>query len=453
MNTKKVEQISEWFVKPKYITEESKNPWHLTPWDLIMISVQYIQKGLLYSKPPNFNISSFLDDLKHSLSLTLVHFHPLAGRLATLKTENPASYVIYVDSVNSPGARVIHASASDLSISDVLSPTYVPLIVQSFFDHDRALNHDGHFKSLLTIQVTELIDGIFIGCSMNHAIGDGNSFWHFFNTFSEIFQSQQREEENRTDFQISRPPILNRWIPEGYDKIINLPFTDLDQFLSPFESPLLKERMFFFSSDSIAKIKARANSEQKTLNISSLQALSAFLWRCITRIRRLPENQVTSCRVACNDRSRLNPPLSQNYFGNCIHPLRAFTTAGELLKQNLGWAAWKVHEAVIDQTDEKIREWYDNWMKSPAIYSIGQVFDRHSVMMGSSPRFNKYGNEFGLGKGVAIRSGYAHKFSGKVTPYPGREGGGSMELEICLPPDLMTALESDHEFMQVFSHI
>ncbi|WCJ18021.1 HXXXD-type acyl-transferase family protein [Euphorbia peplus] len=445
MNTKKVEQISECFIQPKYFTEESKNPWHLTPWDLIMISVQYIQKGLLFSKPSNFDISPFLDNLKHSLSSTLVHFYPLAGRLVTSKTENPASYVIFVDSVNSPGARFIHASASDLSISDILSPTYVPLIVQLFFDHDRALNHDGHVKSLLTIQVTELIDGIFIGCSMNHAMGDGTSFWHFFNTFSEIYRNG--------DDKISRPPILNRWIPDGYDKIISLPFTNLDQFLSPLESPFLKERMFFFSSESIAKLKHRANSEQKTQKISSLQALSAFLWRCITRIRHLPENQVTSCRLACNDRSRLNPPVSENYFGNCIHLLRAFTTAGELLNQNLGWAAWKVHEAVVDQTDEKIREWYDNWMKSPAIYSIGQVFDQHSVMVGSSPRFDKYGNEFGLGKGLAIRSGYAHKFSGKVTPYPGRDGGGSMELEICLPPHLMTALESDEEFLEVFNHV
>ena len=38
----------------------------------------------------------------------------------------------------------------------------------------------------------------------------------------------------------------------------------------------------------------------------------------------------------------------------------------------------------------------------------------YCVMMGSSPRFNMYGNEFGMGKGVAVRSGYANKFDGKV---------------------------------------
>ena len=56
--------------------------------------------------------------------------------------------------------------------------------------------------------------------------------------------------------------------------------------------------------------------------------------------------------------------------------------------------------------------------------------DPCSVMMGSSPRFNMYGNEFEMGKTVALRSGYANKFDGTVTSYPGYDGGGSIDLEI-----------------------
>uniref|UniRef100_A0A803R953 BAHD acyltransferase n=2 Tax=Cannabis sativa TaxID=3483 RepID=A0A803R953_CANSA len=74
-------------------------------------------------------------------------------------------------------------------------------------------------------------------------------------------------------------------------------------------------------------------------------------------------------------------------------------------------------------------------------------FDPFTVMMGSSPRFNKYGCEFGMGKAIAVRSGYANKFDGKVSCYPGRDGGGSIDLEICLKPEFMCALESDEEFM------
>ncbi|XWS25583.1 hypothetical protein CRYUN_Cryun27aG0080600 [Craigia yunnanensis] len=449
MNPTIVRCISECLVKPQQVSEESKHPFYLTTWDLSMLSVQYIQKGLLYAKPPPEDspkdlIKNILDRLKKSLSLTLVHFYPLAGRLATRREENPPSYFVFVDCNNSPGAKFIHA-AVDISVSDILSPTYVPLVVQSFFDHDRAINHDGHTRPLLSIQVTELVDGVFIGCSMNHALGDGASFWHFFNTLSETFQAQG------DNIKISRSPVLKRWFPEGHGPLLNLPFTHQDEFISRFEAPQLLERIFHFSAESISKLKARANSEYNTSKISSFQSLSAFVWRSITKARRFPSDHVTGCRLAINNRSRLEPPLSPDYFGNSIQTVRAVTTAGELLEQNLGWAAWLLYQAVVNHKDKSVRGFVDHWLSSPFIYQIDQLFDPQSVMMGSSPRFNKYGNEFGLGKALTLRSGYAHKFDGKVSSYPGHGGGGSIDLEICLPAHSMNGLESDEEFMAAVS--
>ena len=54
-------------------------------------------------------------------------------------------------------------------------------------------------------------------------------------------------------------------------------------------------------------------------------------------------------------------------------------------------------------------------------------FDSYSVTMASSPRLNVYGSEFGMGIAVALRCGNANKFDGKVSSYPGREGGGSID--------------------------
>ncbi|KAH1057801.1 hypothetical protein J1N35_035866 [Gossypium stocksii] len=420
MDPSSVRIISECYVTPQHVSDQSKQPYYLTIWDIVMLSANYIQKGLLYAKPENSCeenlINNVLDRLKQSLSIALVHFYPLAGRLATKIEENPKSHFVFVDCNNSPGAKFIHA-AVDLSVSDIVSPTYVPLVVQSFFDHDRAVNYDGHTRPLLSIQVTELVDGVFIGCSMNHAIGDGTSFWHFFNTLSEIFQAQ-----GDTNLKISRPPVLEKWFPEGHGPLLNLPFTNQDEFISRFEAPKLLERIFHFSEKSIAKLKERANTESNTTKISSFQSLSAFVWRSITKARRFPNETVTN-----------------------------LTTAGELLNHGLGWAALKLHQAVVNHTDKQVRGFVNRWLDSPFIYQFAQLVDPQTVMMGSSPRFNKYGNEFGLGKALTLRSGYAHKFDGKVSSYPGREGGGSVDLEICLPPSLMKALELDEEFMSVVS--
>ncbi|WJX35201.1 hypothetical protein P8452_23225 [Trifolium repens] len=446
MSNSSLTLVSESFIKPYPPIEDSKQICYLAPWDIAMLSTNYIQKGLLFKKPTSsslnqqYFIENLVNKLKHSLSLTLFHFYPLSGRLVIKKIEDPPSYSVYVDCKNSLGAKFIHA-ALDIIINDILSPIDVPHIVHSFFDQHKALNHDGCTLPLLSIQVTELLDGVFIGCSMNHCIGDGTAYWNFFNTFSEIFQN---------DNHVSHQPINTRWFPEGYGPIINLPFKHEDEFIHRYdETTILRERIFHFSAESIAKLKAKANKEieSNTNKISSFQSLSALVWRSITRARQLEHNKRTTCKLAVNNRTRLKPSLPNEYFGNSISATSTDTTVGELLENDLGWAAWKIHMAITNHDDKVVRNWVEEWLHSPFVYRMDLFFDPYTVMMGSSPRFNMYGNEFGMGKALSVRSGYANKFDGKITSYPGQEGGGSIDLEVCLSPNKMMALETDEEFM------
>lgn len=437
-----VQQISECYVKPSHLTQDSKQVIHLATWDLAMLSFHYIQKGLLFQKPDgqdNF-IQVFLERFKDALSLTLAHFYPLAGRLAR-KQENSNSFVVFIDCVNSPGARFVHSSV-DTTISDILSPPYVPIIVQSFFDHHKAVNYDGLHMSLLTVQVTELVDGIFVGCSVNHSVADGTSYWNFFNTLSQVFQGSR-----------VTTPIHERWFPDDYGPFFSLPFTRDDQFISRYETPILKERIFHFSIAALARIKAKANAhcKDKATRISSLQALSAIIWRCVTRVRGLTQDQITSCCMPADNRSRLDPPVSKNYFGNCIQILRTFTTASKLLANDFNWAAVQLNKTIIEHDDKSVRKSVTTWLQAPIINQLGQLVDPGTIVISSSPRFNMYGNEFGFGKPVAVHSGYANKFDGRVTLYQGREGEGSIDTGICLNPDIMSALECDEEFLDALS--
>nr|XP_043637589.1 protein ENHANCED PSEUDOMONAS SUSCEPTIBILITY 1-like [Erigeron canadensis] len=446
-----VEIISDFFIKPETITKETNKPTYLSPWDYAMMSTNYIQKGLLYTLPKNqddFNMTTYLDDLKHSLSTTLAHFHPLAARLATHKIESPPSFVVFINPENNPGARFIHGKVN-LTTDDILAPNDVPLIVKSFFDHNNAISHDGHEMSLLSVQVTELVDGIFIGCSINHMVADGSSFWHFFNTWSEVFKSKRKNGKFSSFAPISRPPHIKRWVPPRSGPILSLPFTHEDEYIERPNPALLRERIFHLSSDSLSKLKSKVNLECNTTKISTLQSLFAVVWRCITRAWGFPADQKTCCRLPINNRGRLSPPLPQTYFGNSIQGLRYTTTAGELLDHNVGWAAKMLHEGVVNHGDKSIREFVNSWVKRPFVYKMNQLFDPRSIHIGSSPRFDMYGNEFGLGKGLAVLSGYANKFDGKVTLYEGRDGGGSMDLEVCLLPENMEAFESDQEFMSI----
>ncbi|KAI9070571.1 hypothetical protein K1719_047465 [Acacia pycnantha] len=244
-----VRRISECFIKPPLPSNDSNPICYLSPWDLLMLSAHYIQKGLLFLKPSPHNyplfIDSLLNRLKRSLSLTLLHFYPLAGRLVT--TRHPPT----------PSSSI----ANTVTALNLSTP----------------LNHDGHTLPLLSVQVTELIDGVFIGCTMNHCLGDGTSYWRFFNAWSEIFRALEADNND---------------------------------------------------AKSVAKLKAKANRESNITKISSFQSLSALVWRCITRARSHPRDQRTRCTMAANHRSRIEPPLPEEYFGNVYYPVAAETTSG-----------------------------------------------------------------------------------------------------------------------------
>ncbi|KAG2730457.1 hypothetical protein I3760_01G293000 [Carya illinoinensis] len=450
--------------------------------DLPMLSVHYIQKGGLFTRPP-IPIDSLISLLKLSLSQTLSHFPPLAGRLRT-----DSDGYVYI-TCNDAGVDFIHATATSLSVRDLLAPTHVPDCIKEFFAFDRTVSYEGHFKPLLAVQVTELADGVFIGCAMNHTVTDGTSFWNFFNTFAELSRGMRRVSK-QADFSRSSPLISSAVLrlPEGGPKVtfsINEP---------------LRERIFSFSREALLKLKARTNNRKwidnvdvdaveqlgkqsndpflnnnsgkvttilenwfknamsrsrndkesnknKTMEISSFQSLSALLWRAVTRARKLPSNKATTFRMAVNCRHRLEPKLDPYYFGNAIQSSPTIASAGDVLSRDLRWCAEQLNKNVIAHDDSMVRRYVENWENDPKCFPLGN-FDGASITMGSSARFPMYDINFGWGRPLAVRSGRANKFDGKISAFPGREGGGSVDLEVVLAADTMAALESDSEFMQ-----
>ncbi|KAL5714107.1 hypothetical protein ACHQM5_016112 [Ranunculus cassubicifolius] len=414
---------------------------HLTPWDLNLLPVQYIQKGLLFLKPQNHQAESddkdVINHLKISFARTLDFFFPFAGRLATQKYKD-GSISFYVD-CNDSGAKLVHATAP-IRVSDLLDPLFIPPIVYELFPIKDAINYDGMQLPLLSIQVTFLIDGIFLGITMNHMLCDGSSFWHFMNSWSEI---------SRGSHNISRNPVFERWFINASDCPIRFPSSNEDQFIERYTPPPVKERMFHFTQQAIAKLKAKANSEMDTTQISSLQAVLAHMWVAVTKAKNLNHSEQVMYRLLTGTRSRVNPPLSNEYFGNSVQVVTATSTAGELVQRGLGWAAWLMNRAIATHTDTSVRHSLEAWMKKPVLMSRARIAS-NDLITGSSPRFNMYGNDFGWGVPIAVRSGCGNKSDGKITVYPGAVRG-SMEIEACLSQKTLTAMSDDLDFMGVFS--
>ncbi|XP_020576577.1 uncharacterized acetyltransferase At3g50280-like [Phalaenopsis equestris] len=426
--------------------------------DLPMLSCYYIQKGLFFS-PPRIPIPRLFSLLTRSLSRALSFFPGLAGRLTT----NPDDGRIFI-SCNDVGVEFVHAAAPSLSLPLLLPPAQdVPIEVQSLFALNGAVSYDGHFRPIAAFQFTELGDGaLFIGCTANHAVVDGTSFWNFFNAWAELCRSPDT-------ITISRSPDLRRNFFGNSTAVIRFPGKAGPEVTFSVGAPL-RERIFSFTSAAIRELKLRANRQvnysaelygkqihDKKLiaegeEISSFQSLCAQMWRSVTRARKhLRPDAPTTFRMAVNCRHRISPPIDKFYFGNAIQSLPTTANVGEVAEKELCWAAELLHRNVAAHWDDKIRRGVAEWEAAPRCFPLGNP-DGAGITMGSSPRFPMYeGNDFGWGSPVAVRSGMANKFDGKFSAFPGRYGGGSVDVEVCLAPDTMAALIEDEEFMHYVS--
>ncbi|KAL9231698.1 hypothetical protein vseg_006892 [Gypsophila vaccaria] len=458
-----IKVITQCYVKPINKVDATKMRHILGPVDLGFLPLDHIQNGLLYgTKPINMNI--FVDDLKNSLSVSLVDFYPLAGQFVIENLPNEESSWVYVDCDKGRGARIIHATVEDVAVKDILCSVNVHSIVRFLFDVGvEGANFDGHQRPLLSIQVTELIDGVFVGFTMNHSLGDGTSLWNFISTLSEIYAQLMKKQESTLKAEksivISQKPIFKPYFPDVYGPILKLPYIDIEKSIIQHDNRvILRERIFHFSSKSISNLKAKANEECGVDNIiSSFQALSAFVWRSITRARNLRSELETCCAIVINARPRFSPPFSNDHFGNFIVRQQSMSKVGHLLQNDLGWAAMLVHQVVAAQDNKKVRDFFDKIAKficNPAQNGEGMgspFYSPNLVVIGGSTRFDMYGPEFGLGRPESVLNGYSGKEDGKIIVSPGREDGGSVDLDVYLKPETMIGLELDEEFMSLVS--
>ncbi|GJN39968.1 hypothetical protein PR202_gb29125 [Eleusine coracana subsp. coracana] len=392
---------------------------HLTPWDLRLITIDYVQKGILLPKPPSSGASTLTDALACSFARALERFYPFAGRLAA--DERGDGTVTVSLRCTGDGAEFVHAVAPRVAVADVVSSFYIPSsVVWSFYQLNEALSADAAIESLpvLAVQVTELVDGVFIGMSLNHCVGgDGTVPKDLFNTWSSIHRCGTT----------TLPPALEtrRWFLESSPVPIPLPFSKLQHVVRRFERTTVQECFFTFSSASAVLALSRTSG------------------------------------VPCAGFGALNRPSARStpfssgagvpagYTSNAVVFGRAESTAGEIEEKGLGWTAWLLNRAVASFDEEQMRNSLDRWVRREPDFtyvrnlSVGGT----GLLTGSSPRFDVFGNDFGWGKPLAVRSGPGNKIDGKATVFEGPDKGGSMSVEVCVAPTALARLVADAEFM------
>ncbi|CAK7355074.1 unnamed protein product [Dovyalis caffra] len=313
----------------------------------------------------------------------------LSSMIVTTSCDNPPNSSPYVLDTDS----ALTDSSQPISIELSSSSHPLPAPIRRSNRVTKPPTYLGVSKPLLAVQVTELVDGIFIGCTMNHSAGDGTSFWNFFNFWSDI----SRELDH-----ISKHPVLDR--------------------LS-----LLNE------------LKARANGEVATNSISSLQSLLAHIWISTTRSRQDNLDEEVDLIIFVDIRTRLQPPLPDTYFGSAVVLGTVTMKAREILEHGLGYVALQINKVVSSYTEDKVEGILESFLDNPNPFTISNFVRNNCLIASSSPRFNVFGIEFGFGRPVAVRSART-KSDGKITLFPGKEEG-SIDIGLSVFPETLKAME------------
>ncbi|GFQ07174.1 anthocyanin 5-aromatic acyltransferase [Phtheirospermum japonicum] len=320
--------------------------------------------------------------------------HYIAGRDSLSLT----IAVSYVDFVNLTGhhpreAAQFHGFAPDLN--DPLTPTSKP--------------------SVLAIQLTLFPnEGVCIGITVNHAIGDGATVAHFLKTWASINKSNGDDshlllalgEECLPFYDRDLVRDGNRHAMECWRDITTRPPRSIS-----FSHKRTFQATFVLSGPEIQKLKnlvIAANSKKReTIRVSSFLVACAHLWTCLAKSAAAAGEEVGDDEpdyfcFPVNCRGRLNPPLPDNYFGNCVAFVTTESTYGKLRGREGFIAAAEVISAAIHKTVGNGRGTIDG---SPKLYldileRVVAMVGKRMVIVGGSPGLDFCGTDFGWGRAI-----------------------------------------------------
>ncbi|CAJ1833563.1 unnamed protein product [Sphenostylis stenocarpa] len=370
----------------------------LTFFDILWLRLPPVQRVFFYQFPhpaPLF-FHTLLPNLKHSLSLALGHFFPLAGHLIwPLHSHKPIISCKTGETVSltvaESEADFNHLAGTDLSEASEIDQLLPHLTIS----HDQA--------NVLALQVTLFPNsGFSIGIISHHAVLDGKTSTSFIKCWAYLC----RESASSLPPELS--PFLDRegvkdpndlgaryasdWLNQDGPNNRSLEVWDL-------QLPEDATRgLFHLSRSDIEKLKQIVLSK-KTWNNSNLRLSTfvlsiAYAWVCRVRAEETKNRKVIlALNVDC--RARLEPPVPATYFGNYVGARLAIVETKEILGEDgLIVAVDSVNES-LENLKEGALSGAENWSKW---LLDGFRDDVRIIGVAGSPRFDVYGNDFGWGR-------------------------------------------------------
>lgn len=341
---------------------------------------------------------------------------------------------IYID-CNDDGVPFVEARAH-CKLSDVIMDP-IPGELNKFVPYEL----DDVRDLSLVLQVTFFAcGGMALGVGISHKIADALSFFMFVNSWAAVARGDKGTDIPSPKFETAM--LFPARAMTGFK-----PSTGIVK-------ENISTKRFVFSASTIAALRdGYANSNIGDRRPTRIEALSAFIWSrfmCATESK-LDTNKIHTVLHAVNLRTRVDPPLPANYFGN-ISRLAIAVPSMEDNEDECYGIVNKMREAISNVNGRyvaKLREGdkHLNFMKERAErVSKGEVV---SFSFTSLCRFPLYEADFGWGRPIWVGSA-SLKFKNLVV-FLDTQAGDGIEAWVNLKGEDMAKFEADKELIATVS--
>ncbi|XP_020234928.1 phenolic glucoside malonyltransferase 1 [Cajanus cajan] len=370
----------------------------LTFFDILWLRLPPVERIFFYEFPhptPLF-FDTLLPKLKHSLSLALGYFFPLAGHLTwPFHSDKPIINYNTRDSVSLTVAES-DADFNHLAASDLIEAKEIHhLIPHLTISHEQA--------TILALQLTLFPNrGFSIGITSHHAVLDGKTSTSFIKSWAylcresssslppELCPFYEREEVVK-DANHLGAKYCSDWLKQGGPNNRSLVVWDMQV---PEDST---RGLFKLSRWDLEKLKQYVLSKNKgntNLRLSTFVLCVAYVSVCRVRAEETKNKSfVLALNVDC--RGRLEPLTPANYFGNFVGARLATVETKKLLAEDGILVAVEALSDALETLKDGALTGAENWS---SLLLEGFNADARIIGVAGSPKFEVYGNDFGWGR-------------------------------------------------------
>ncbi|XP_047947109.1 malonyl-coenzyme:anthocyanin 5-O-glucoside-6'''-O-malonyltransferase [Salvia hispanica] len=419
----------------------------LSFFDIKWLHYHPVRRLLFYHHPSSKSqfLHTIVPHLKQSLSLTLTHYLPVAGNLLYPSNTEKFPQLRYA-----PGDSVPVTIAESNSDFDTLTGNHARDADQ-FYDLlppippiEEESDSDWKLINIFAVQITLFPgEGICVGFSNHHCLGDARSIAGFISAWGEIngIGGYEGFLSNHSD-PLSLPIFDRSFIndPSKIDAIFWKVMRNIPLKTASFPLPTNRVRStFLLRRSDIEKLKSATKSPA-----SSFIAAAAYVWSCMVKSGdKSDENAAELFIIPADARGRKDPAIPENYFGNCIVSAVARVERGKLAAEDGFAAAAEAIGAEIEgklKNRDEILRGAENWMSE-----IFKCFGMSVLGVSGSPRFDLLKADFGWGKArkLEVLSIDGENYSMSLCSSSDFDGG--LEVGLSLPRERMAA------FAEVFA--